>query len=212
MWDSQWDWPQNSSVLTIDCVVYTLHDRLMLNVCSIIETRFFWKNPISSLYYHSLVRKTVLSILRKNVEKTVRHHCTSTYANCHYFEKLFNVAATRISHRRQSRVFVLRTLGCAASAWRPSCQGYIDSFFRIAQTESCETTDGWLSLIFGRFMIIMNIKRKGKKSMVWKRRKNLGSAHWNWILKRRLFKQRFADSFYAVHGSFDHCWYLLHCT
>ena len=121
------------------------------------------------------------------MEKTVRHHCTSTYANCHYFEKLFNVAATRISHRRQSRVFVLRTLGCAASAWRPSCQGYIDSFFRIAQTESCETTDGWLSLIFGRFMIIMNIKRKEKKSMVWKRGKNLGSARWNWILKRRLF-------------------------
>ena len=129
------------------------------------------------------------------MEKTVRHHCTSTYANCHYFEKLFNVAATRISHRRQSRVFVLRTLGCAASAWRPSCQGYIDSFFRIAQTESCETTDGWLSLIFGRFMIIMNIKRKEKKSMVWKRRKNLGSARWNWILKRGLFKQRFADFF-----------------
>ena len=203
MWDSQWDWPQNSSVLTIDCVVYTLHDRLMLNVCSIIETRFFWKNPISSLYYHSLVRKTVLSILRKNVEKTVRHHCT--YANCHYFEKLFNVAATRISHRRQSRVFVLRTLGCAASAWRPSCQGYIDSFFRIAQTESCETTDGWLSLIFGRFMIIMNIKRKEKKSMVWKRRKNLGSAHWNWILKRGTFYAAICRFFYAVHGSFDHC-------
>ena len=205
MWDSQWVWPQNSSVLTIDCVVYTLHDRLMLNVCSIIETRFFWKNPISSLYYHSLVRKTVLSILRKNVEKTVRHHCTSTYANCHYFEKLFNVAATRISHRRQSRVFVLRTLGCAASAWRPSCQGYIDSFFRIAQTESCETTDGWLSLIFGRFMIIMNIKRKEKKidGMKEKEKSRICSLELN--SEKGDFLCSDLQIFYAVHGSFDHC-------